>query len=112
MKAGSFQTNQALSDSGGGTGPRARPATETTRERLGDGKNAHLGGRDTRLNQASGQTIERLLTVAEAASFLRIHPRTLYDWVHQGRLPCLRAGGRIRFTHEMLIRWLRGERRL
>jgi hypothetical protein len=32
--------------------------------------------------------------------------------VHQGRLPCLRAGGRIRFTHEMLIRWLRGERRL
>ena len=97
MKTGSWRTKQALQD------PRNRSTTGAYR---------NLEILNTEPKAALGQTIEPLLTVAEAASFLRIHPRTLYDWVQRGRLPCLRAGGRIRFTREMLIRWLRGERRL
>ena len=97
MKTGFWQTKQALQ------GPRDWPTSGASR---------NLEILDTDHQAAPAQTIEPLLTVAEAASFLRIHPRTLYDWVQRGRLPCLRAGGRIRFTHEMLIRWLRGERRL
>ncbi len=49
---------------------------------------------------------DKLLTVKDAAKLLQVHPMTVYGWVRGGRLPCLRAGGRIRFRRESLFRWL------
>jgi len=54
-------------------------------------------------------TIERkYLNAKEAAAYMRLHPNTVYQLVNQGRLTCVRAGNRIRFTVEDLERFLRG----
>ena len=44
----------------------------------------------------------KLLTVKEAAEFLRLKPRTIYAKVKDGLLPCVRIGKSIRFEHEAL----------
>jgi excisionase family DNA binding protein len=49
-----------------------------------------------------------LMTVNEAAAFMRVRPNTVYTWVENGRLPHLRAGSRILFEREVLLNWLRG----
>jgi len=49
-----------------------------------------------------------LLTVIEAAEYMRVHPRTVRRWVREGRLDCLRAGNRILFEPRSLARWLQG----
>jgi putative molybdopterin biosynthesis protein len=48
------------------------------------------------------------LTVPEAASFLRISPRKVYDLVSRSGLPHQRAGGRLLFERSRLSDWLRG----
>ena len=48
----------------------------------------------------------QLLTVRQAALYMRVKPKTIYAWVAQGRLRCLRAGNRIRFRLSDLERWL------
>lgn len=45
---------------------------------------------------------EELLTVHEAANYLRIKPSTLRLWRLQGRLPVVKIGGAIRFRREDL----------
>ena len=50
----------------------------------------------------------RLLTVKEAAAFMQVRPKSVYAWVAAGRLPCLRAGNRIRFRLSDLESWLSG----
>lgn len=55
---------------------------------------------------AHSSLTEPLLTVPEVAEFLRVRPSTVYAWVAEGRLPCLRLGGRIRFQKESLLRWV------
>ena len=57
---------------------------------------------------ASVSADERLLTVKEAAAFLRVRPGTVYTWVECGRLDCLRAGNRIRFRLVDLVAWAGG----
>ena len=49
-----------------------------------------------------------LLTVTEAAAYMRVHPKTVRRWVRDGRLDCLRAGNRILFDPRSLALWLRG----
>ena len=52
--------------------------------------------------------MERLLDVKQAAEFMGVRPKTVYAWVAQRRLRCLRAGNRIRFRVSDLNRWLEG----
>lgn len=47
--------------------------------------------------------MEQFLTPDEAAVILRVTIRTVYRWLHSGRLPAVRAGGR---------RWLITERNI
>ena len=59
------------------------------------------------MERTTRQTQEgELLTVPEAAAFMRVKPKTVYAWVAEGRLPCLRAGNRLRFRTCDLERWL------
>lgn len=48
------------------------------------------------------------LTVPEAAAYLRISPRKVYDLVSRSGLPHRRAGGRLLFERLALAEWVRG----
>ena len=52
----------------------------------------------------------RLLTVTEAAEFLRIHPITLYSWVSQGRIPSIKMGRKRLFDRKELEKWLQNKK--
>jgi excisionase family DNA binding protein len=48
---------------------------------------------------------ERLLSMAEAAALLKVHPNTLRKWVDEGRVPAVRrpgGGGQRRFEPEAI----------
>lgn len=49
---------------------------------------------------------EGLLTVRELARYLQLNEKTVYEWVGEGRLPCIRLGNRIRFAPNDITRWL------
>lgn len=57
--------------------------------------------------------LEPLLTVAEVAEFLGIHPKSVYDLVDRARVPHVRLGGRrtIRFVRADLLAWLDSQKR-
>lgn len=59
---------------------------------------------------SSPQSPEPLLTVPEVADLLRLKPKTVYEWVGKGRLPCFRLGGRIRFSRSEVLRWLAAQK--
>lgn len=48
-----------------------------------------------------------LWRVEEAARYLGIRPKTLYDWVRRGRVPHRKLGFNVRFDPEELERWVR-----
>lgn len=48
-----------------------------------------------------------LLTVKDLAAQLQIKPSTLYAWATQGKIPCCRIHGLVRFDAEAVQTWLR-----
>jgi excisionase family DNA binding protein len=51
-----------------------------------------------------------LLTIKELAAQLRIKTSTLYAWAAQGKIPCLRIHGLIRFRADEIEAWIAGFR--
>lgn len=49
---------------------------------------------------------DRLLTVAEVADYLRVKPRTVYQWVWRRRIPFVKAGATVRFRRVEIDDWL------
>ena len=49
---------------------------------------------------------EALLSSAQAAQLLNLHPNTLLLWAREGRIPCLRYGRRVAFRASSLNEWL------
>lgn len=49
---------------------------------------------------------EKLLTIAEAAKYLDIHPMTLYKWVKKKKIPAAKLGKNWRFKKEKLEAWI------
>ena len=49
-----------------------------------------------------------LLKVKALSQRLQIKPSTLYAWVSQGKIPCVRIHGLIRFRPEEIEGWLAG----
>ena len=47
-----------------------------------------------------------LLTVAEAAEFLRVHPNHVYELIRRGELPHVRLGRIIRLPRHRLEQWI------
>jgi len=47
-----------------------------------------------------------LLTVKELSARLNIKPSTLYLWAAQGKIPCQKIHGLIRFELDKIERWL------
>lgn len=54
-------------------------------------------------------TQEELLTVQEAATFLRLHYRTVQRMLKEGRLPGRKIGKEWRIHREELVKFARGE---
>jgi excisionase family DNA binding protein len=50
--------------------------------------------------------VNRLLTVQEIADYLQVRPSTIYQWTHQGFIPHVKLGNRIRFRLSQVDRWL------
>jgi len=53
--------------------------------------------------------MENLMTIEEAAGFLRRSKNTLYKDVQRGNISCVRAGRLVRFTEENLREFLAPE---
>jgi excisionase family DNA binding protein len=51
--------------------------------------------------------METVLTLAEAAAFLRVHPSTVYRLLKQGAIPAFKLGSDWRFTREAIEAWMR-----
>ena len=47
-----------------------------------------------------------MLTIKDISTWLNIKPSTLYLWVSQGKIPCRRIHGLIRFEPEAIQTWL------
>jgi excisionase family DNA binding protein len=47
-----------------------------------------------------------LLTIKDLSGWLNIKPSTLYLWAAQGKIPCRRIHGLIRFEREALVKWM------
>jgi excisionase family DNA binding protein len=51
------------------------------------------------------QMLPEFLTVEEVASWLRVSPRSIYDWVSQGVIPHRKAGRRTIFLVNEILEW-------
>ena len=51
-------------------------------------------------------TNQKLLSIRDLAQWLQIKPTTLYAWVAQRKIPCLRIHGLIRFCPKDINHWL------
>lgn len=47
-----------------------------------------------------------LLTIKDVSAWLNIKPSTLYLWAAQGKIPCQKIHGLIRFDREKVMVWL------
>jgi excisionase family DNA binding protein len=47
-----------------------------------------------------------LLTIKDVSIWLNIKPSTLYLWAAQGKIPCQKIHGLIRFDREKVLGWL------
>jgi len=47
-----------------------------------------------------------LLTIKDLSAWLNIKPSTLYLWAAQGKIPCQKIHGLIRFDPEKVTEWL------
>ncbi len=47
-----------------------------------------------------------LLTIKDLSNWLNIKPSTLYLWAAQGKIPCQKIHGLIRFDREKVVGWL------
>jgi len=48
----------------------------------------------------------KLLTVEEIAEYLSLKPSTIYQWTHQGFIPHVKLGNRVRFKVSQIEKWL------
>lgn len=48
-----------------------------------------------------------VMTLTEAATYLRFAPSTLRSWVRRGKVPCARVGRSLRFRRVALDEWLK-----
>src|SRR5262249_31611354 len=53
------------------------------------------------------QIAEPLMTVEDLAAYLKIKTQTLYTWARDGRVPCERPNGELRFRRSAIDQWLK-----
>ncbi len=51
-------------------------------------------------------TPSRMMTVAEVAQYLQIHPSTLRQLIHRGEIPVFKIGNDYRFDRDLIEKWI------
>jgi len=54
--------------------------------------------------------LPEIMTIGEAAQFLRISSSSLYKLAQDGRIPCQKVGRHWRFHRETLLHWVAGQK--
>jgi excisionase family DNA binding protein len=57
--------------------------------------------------ESSKETADRLLTIQETAEFLHVQKQTLYSYVSKGIIPNHKRAGRLYFSKNELIDWIK-----
>jgi excisionase family DNA binding protein len=52
------------------------------------------------------RALQRLMTVNEIAEYLQVKPSTIYQWTHQGYIPHVKLGNRVRFRLSQIDVWI------
>ena len=50
--------------------------------------------------------MRHLMDINELAEYLKLEKQTLYNWLHQHRLPAIKVGRLWRFDREKVDKWL------
>lgn len=64
-----------------------------------------------RKEQQAKEPTEKLLTVQQAAEFLKLSVQTMYSKVSRGELPVMKRGKRLYFSEKELIEYLKAGRK-
>jgi excisionase family DNA binding protein len=59
------------------------------------------------LDSSTGQPGDQLLTIQEASTFLHVQKQTLYSYVSKGFIPYNKRAGRLYFSKNDLIEWVK-----
>jgi excisionase family DNA binding protein len=51
----------------------------------------------------------QIMTVAEVAKYLRVHPSTLYRLLRQHQIPAFKIGSDYRFERDAIVKWMADE---
>jgi excisionase family DNA binding protein len=46
------------------------------------------------------------MTVKQAAEYLQVNEQVLYRYVREGKVPCAKVGGSMRFVKSVIDKWL------
>jgi len=52
-------------------------------------------------------TPRRIMTTAEVAEYLQVHPTTLYRLVRKGQIPGFKIGSNYRFDRDEIDKWIK-----
>ena len=55
---------------------------------------------------ADDATARRIMTVAEVAKYLSLHPFTIYRMARNGKIPAFRVGRDWRFHRDAIHKWM------
>lgn len=58
------------------------------------------------MENSAKDLLQEILTVDEAATFLRVSSSSIYKLAQEGKIPCRKAGRQWRFSRAALIRWI------
>jgi len=50
--------------------------------------------------------MEKLLTIDQLAELLQVSKWTIYGWVHEEFIPCIKIGHSVRFSEKEISHWL------
>jgi excisionase family DNA binding protein len=53
--------------------------------------------------------MKRLMDVEDLARYLKLEKQTIYNWLHQKRVPGIKLGGVWRFDRYQIDRWLKSQ---
>ena len=49
---------------------------------------------------------DTLMTIADLARYLKVKPRTIYEWLRHKKVPATKVIGQWRFRREKIDKWL------
>ena len=53
----------------------------------------------------------KLLDITQLSEILSVKPATIYGWVHDGFIPCIKLGRLVRFSDKDIQEWVNKRRR-